>query len=248
MPRVDRELLMINPRPLIGPEINLGLIWSAKSGCTYGVKWFFYQLGILEEALNYHSWVHHFRDRVYYLRQDKYPSSSWNNSDFTWVRLVRSPMDRAVSSYIHAVKYQYENEFISSFLGRKIDSENGFSFREFLKYLSSIDLERANIHHRIQYHPVEGDLNSRNMELIKLEAAREYFEELEVKLHLRSSKGLDFRKSSHNSERFSTRISVSDKRFTCMDLKFPDCSFFYDSDLEEIVRNLYQCDFDNYGY
>jgi hypothetical protein len=40
------EYFNVVPKPLLCSKKCLGLIWSAKSGCTYAVKWYFYQLGL----------------------------------------------------------------------------------------------------------------------------------------------------------------------------------------------------------
>ena len=48
---VKEKILLSSPRPLFSNEHKLALFWSAKSGCTFAAKWFFYQIGSLEAAL-----------------------------------------------------------------------------------------------------------------------------------------------------------------------------------------------------
>jgi hypothetical protein len=48
-------------------EKNFPLLffWSPKSGCTSLIKWFFFQIGILQKAVDYNSWVHFYRMEVF---------------------------------------------------------------------------------------------------------------------------------------------------------------------------------------
>ena len=40
-------------------------MWSEKSGCTAIVKWFFWQLDLLDEAVKHHPWVHNYENDVF---------------------------------------------------------------------------------------------------------------------------------------------------------------------------------------
>ena len=47
-----------HPAPLISQKNKLAVFFSAKTGCTTLVKWFFTQTGQIDEALAYSHWVH----------------------------------------------------------------------------------------------------------------------------------------------------------------------------------------------
>lgn len=71
-----------------------------------------------------------------------------------WIRVIRDPYKRAVSSYRHALSFGYENAGIEHALGLKVE-ERGLSFDEFLDYLSLIDVSSCDEHHRQQVNPLE---------------------------------------------------------------------------------------------
>jgi hypothetical protein len=45
---------------------------------------------------------------------------------------VRDPLDRAVSSYIHAYRHGYDDEAIAKVVQRPVARRQRFSFREFV--------------------------------------------------------------------------------------------------------------------
>ena len=72
---LNQQFRQSKPRPLLDSEQKIALFFSAKSGCTFMVKWFFYQIGKLEEALNHsNKIIHHYRMDVFY------PSAEYKNS------------------------------------------------------------------------------------------------------------------------------------------------------------------------
>jgi hypothetical protein len=69
--------------------------------------------------------------------------------------VVRDPFNRAVASYRHALKFGYEDAKMARILKCPIDRKAGYSFEQFLDYLLQIDIQAANLHHRLQFHPIE---------------------------------------------------------------------------------------------
>ena len=143
------------PRPLVlGPE-KLVVIWSAKSASTTVLLWYFWHCGLLEAARLFGHWPHLFRNRVLYAA-DYY--RAWvGEVDITWrwLRVVRDPCKRAVSSYRHALQHGYEDGKMTRVMRRRVAASEGFSFEFFLDYLSRIDIAACNLHHRQQVHPIE---------------------------------------------------------------------------------------------
>jgi hypothetical protein len=92
-------------KPLISDQLGMVVFLSPKVGFTYGCKWFFDHLGILEEALCYSEWIHDYRMEVFnksVTYQQSLKAYIDHPAHFTTIKLVRDPYDRAVSSYIHA--------------------------------------------------------------------------------------------------------------------------------------------------
>ena len=85
--------------PLFDADFPLIFLWSEKSGCTTLVKWFFDQLGLLDDALEYSGWVHDYENQVFrasggYLIDLE---SALRKRDKTVVKLVRDPYQRSLS-------------------------------------------------------------------------------------------------------------------------------------------------------
>jgi len=146
-----------DPRPLLHGPGRLGIIWSAKSACTTLLLWYLWHCGLLAAARFYNGWPHEFRYRVLYASQtyrawaDQIGPAGWS-----WLRVVRDPFKRAVSSYRHALRHGYEDAKMARILARPVDCKDGFPFELFLDYLLRIDIASCNLHHRQQYHPIEG--------------------------------------------------------------------------------------------
>src|SRR5680860_1065626 len=150
--------LATRPRPILDSQHQLMLFWSAKAGCTFAVKWMLDHMGLLQEALAHHQWVHKFRVAKLYagLAHKSSVRDFLDSFDgYRAIKIARNPYKRAVSSYIHAARFGYEDARISDFLSRPVEKHGGFSFREFVTYLETIDLCACNVHHRVQVHPLE---------------------------------------------------------------------------------------------
>lgn len=132
------KLLYKEPFPIIFPQKQLVLLWSAKAGCTFSIKWMYSQMGVLKDPLVSQKWVHKYRQNEYYgSKQHKEGIRLFkqNSENFRIIKIVSDPFRRAVSSFIHATIHSYEDKLLSDFLGRRIDSKIRFSFREFVMYL-----------------------------------------------------------------------------------------------------------------
>lgn len=249
-------LVRIRPLPILDSKNKLALLWSAKSGCTFAIKWMFNHMGLLEEALAYDSWIHKYRIALL-SRSDHHEASVEDfcklPSSFRVVRFVRQPFKRAVSSYVHALRNGYEDAQIAAFLARGVDTTSRFSFREFVKYLESLDLRNCNIHHRIQTHPLERRFMPTSGFLVNLDHSMESLPKLESYLGLPQTDPWRYRESDHH-----TRTSADVSAQFCGDHLFdftreiapvlPDYRSFYDSDLENGVYKLYAEDFLKYGF
>ena len=96
-----RELLH-QRTPLFHEDFPLILLWSEKSGCTTLLKWFFYQLGLLDDALKHSDWVHDYENQVFKARDDYLLDldRALDKQEKPVVKLVRDPYQRALSSYL----------------------------------------------------------------------------------------------------------------------------------------------------
>lgn len=251
-----RQTLSTRPPPILDSRNKLILIWSAKSGCTFAIKWMFAHMGLLEEVLEHHRWIHKFRgEKLYTSEAHKASVDDFIScpDSYRVIRIVRDPFKRAVSSYVHAARCGYEDAKIATFVGRVISKSSGYSFREFVSYLETIDLSACDPHHRLQHHPCERFLTPGSRFVIDLDQSMEALPKLERLLGLRQTDLHQFRESRHH-----TRAALQgnaefsgDTPFNHLDKArslLPDYRRFYDGDLELRVYNLYADDFLKYGF
>ncbi|NDY96291.1 sulfotransferase family 2 domain-containing protein [Wenzhouxiangella limi] len=148
-----------SPRPLIDDHHRTVISWSAKAACTRVLIWHYERLGLIDEALQYHHWPHKYRMNVLY-KSRRYVEGRkkliregpplWD-----YVKVVRDPVKRCVSSYRHALAHGYADKNMSAVLGKKIDHKYGFSYATFLEYLKGINISRCDVHHQLQAHPLD---------------------------------------------------------------------------------------------
>lgn len=141
--------------PLIHPRHRFVVLFSAKSACSSVVIWYLHTMGLLEAARSYSDWPHDFRtDRLYQRQEDADARTTLRPSQVKLLRVVRDPLERAASSFRHALGTGYAREAIQRALG--VDTElEGLSFERFIDFLEHEDLRSCDPHHRVQCHPVE---------------------------------------------------------------------------------------------
>lgn len=257
------ELLSQHPIILLSEDINLAVFWSEKSGCTSITKWFFYQIGLLEEALSYCNWVHNYRHDVFCKQKDYYKNLSKiaKSPNIKKVKLVRNPFTRVVSSYLTVNDsggrpqnswQRKERQKIFSYLRRPCTDESSFSFREFVFYLKDSNIEQVNPHYRTQVHPAEKAELIQIDYLVKLENIKNQIKEVEKELSLKDS-DIDQLSQSihHNTKNPQLKEFVGDKHFPFLrsiNYQVPSNIFFYDKIITDMVFQIYEEDFQRYGY
>lgn len=253
-----RKLLTQAPVPLYSDEFDIAVLWSAKAGCTFAIKWLYYQEGILDEALAYAAWPHRYRQDVYYKRAGYFDKlKRIPELGGRAIKFVRNPYDRAVSSYLafaHAAsrpepQHPHVLEGIAKHLGRPIGRNELFTFREFVSFLGSVDLDAEDIHLRRQTHGCERAGKLREMTVIRVEDSVERLPELEARFGLRASDYRYLRRSQHHTKRVDNAGFAGDIRFgTTVGVPVPRSRAFYDDGLLAQVTRLYGPDIERYGY
>jgi len=248
---IKSGLLRMEPRPLIFPEKKLALLWSAKSGCTFALKWFFFQMNLLDEALRYDNWIHNYRQLVYVNSNEynEHIQDILENTGYTLFKVVRDPFTRTVSSYIHAIRTGYADQELTVFLRRPVQKDSSsFTFREFMDFLGAIDLDFCDIHHKVQVHLIERLGMVPRPTIIKLESIRTSLETIELQHNLRRSSYDALRASEHHSNYTTSHGFCGDHQFDSSTREFPGYRSFYDNNIVGQVTGLYEEDFEAYDY
>ena len=231
---------------------NLAVMWSYKAACTTVIKWVFEQNGLLPEAMAYNSWVHKYRLRQYQ-KSERYLSrlKRLSSGAFEVVKVVRDPLDRAVSSYIHAYRHGYDDEAIAKVVQRPVSRRQRFSFREFVAFLEQSNLHYCNPHHRLQVAPIERHVlfRTRPSKIIRIEQGlNAALSELERGLGLPAT---DFTNPVFESDHHTVRAAPAGLAADLVHIPrdaVPPAARFYDRELASKVARLYAEDFRHYGY
>lgn len=108
--------------------------WTPKADCTSAVVMFLEHMGIYHK-IHYSGWPHEFRLKKFYLQCGYVSTTSYTDSSWIRFKVVRNPYNRAVSSYIHAMRGNLFNIY------EHLDIQN-ISFLEFLVHLSKLPEEK----------------------------------------------------------------------------------------------------------
>jgi hypothetical protein len=247
------------PVALYSESLPLAVLFSPKAGTTFAVKWFFFQEGVLDEALAYAKWPHPYRQEVFYQRPDYVKKlAAIPTLGPRVIKFVRDPFDRTVSSYLHFCELSQREDPIQAravlaamgdHLGRPVGIESSFTFREFVSYLASTDLETANVHFRTQVSPCERAGLLQQMRIVRIEDSRDELPRLEADLGLQQSDYAELRRSPHHTTRADLPGFFGDTEFgLARDVPTPRTDAFYDEELIRQVGLLYAEDCRAYGY
>ncbi|RLC96936.1 MAG: hypothetical protein DRI46_13415 [Chloroflexi bacterium] len=248
-----------HPLPVYSGPYRLAVMWSAKAGCTFAIKWFFAQVGLLEEALGYARWPHQYRVEVY-SRQPGYRESLVDLPELgpRALKFVRDPHDRTVSSYLSVCgqinrlthpPYQRLIADISGYLGRSLGDGDSLTFREFVDYLEHTYLDRCDVHLRRQVSAAERRGCLPELTVVQIELSATLLPQLETTFQLKSTDLATLRSSRHHSQRVKVDTIVADRTFLqTRGVPMPEAAAFYDPDLRARVADLYREDLDRYGY
>ncbi|MDR7072036.1 sulfotransferase family 2 domain-containing protein [Fictibacillus barbaricus] len=249
----DKDHILSNlitaPLPLYHKDFPIILFWNPKCGCTSLIKWFYFQVGLLQEANEFSEWIHHYREQIFEAQSD-YQLSIKNeithgNKDM--YKLVRNPFKRAVSSYFAVLAVPEIMNQIAPGV------KNGLSFRQFLYRLRAIGVNREEVNSHIAMQYIEGEeLFIKNY--IKLEEFNAEIRNFEKKYRLSASPLEEISKShhhvSHNMNQNLKSLFADVNMFPSImkNSQLPPYQNFYDAVTKRLVQKIYRNDFIMFGY
>lgn len=252
--------------PLWHPDFPLVIFWSEKAGCTTTVKWFFHQIGLLEDAQRHSPWIHEYENKVFkaqpgYLR-DCHAALLKGRPV---VKMVRDTAARAYSGYLELCHPRVLNsppwqklrrQALTHVSGSETTGlEFGFSFLDFIGWLESVDMEKINGHLRPQLTDYEQYLE---VEALPIENARESLLALERRHGLKPHTGLEariFESGHHNAKRIDLQgralerllgLSVPIRRPKDFELPIVDTRRLLGTETGARLARLFACDYKAY--
>ena len=101
-------------RGLMRPEVQMAdhsrrlfLLAAPKGGATVAAQLMLRQLDLLDTAKEYNPWIHKYRKQVFLHQPDHEPidcQETCHTQGWTCIKIVRSPVDRLISSFIHVMR------------------------------------------------------------------------------------------------------------------------------------------------
>jgi hypothetical protein len=252
--------------PLFHPDLPVILMWSQKSGCTTVAKWFFDQVGLLDEALAHSSWVHRYEQEVY-KRQPRYRravESALGSGAYEVVKVVRDPAVRAASAFLvlaepGALKSHHwahgHWDIVDGWLAERGRSrEDGISFVEHLEMLEARGANGEHINHHLtpQHVPGEEAVVQKTVRIEDFEAwAADFCER-------HGRRPTDFARiaASHHhhtvTEDWASRLGEAPETYRfrqgeCSDMRFPSARALLNERSLPAVRRYYGADMRRYG-
>ncbi|WP_042357222.1 sulfotransferase family 2 domain-containing protein [Bacillus rubiinfantis] len=239
-------------------DFPLILFWSQKSGCTTLLKWFFYQIGLLNEAVRFNPWVHYYENEVY-KSQPEYREELMEqilSEQKDTVKLVRNPYKRAVSQFLilpstkGIPNWDGEWEKIREFLYGDKNSDRGISFKQFLLYVKDYP-GVIDDHLTPQY--LEGE-EMFVSNYVYLESFSKQIRAIEKKYRLKKAAIGALTDSLHHLTDFMVlkggeyaELEITPNMFIGHK-KLPTSESFYNQETIELVNHIYKKDFEVYRY
>ncbi len=253
--------------PLVSHKYKYIFYYNPKSACSTFRK--LYLKLHREELVNKGDLATHHKLKDLFVPLDGYDYSS-----FLTYSVVRNPYSRIVSSYLDKcceIKYDSSKRFknkhfnktihekIFSYLGKPINFDEGYSFDEFLDYLTN----NSNVdpHFKSQtsefvnhYYRIEDDIEEFYKivhlifkdDLLKLDLIKNFFSKPNFQNRSNKTFGNEFTKSDVRSD--SNEMSFSELK-SLFDNKIEiDYGSFYKSTQKKIVSDIYKTDIENYKY
>lgn len=252
--------------PLHGKDFPLVLMFCQKAGCTTLTKWFLYHTGRLDEALAYGRWIHRYRTEVL-TRQPGYKAEAARlarSGERPFVKLVRNPYDRAVSSFLHTLKQLnrvskggWEIELLTAarrHAGKSRGHRPALSFLDFMRHVEATgtSLDQINGHVAKQFMPLEREVSPR---IIQLEHFQEEIRKIEDEFGLPRAPIESISSSKHHRRKDEPGAvepgAAAALEFTREDVTTTSMlpyTAFYNEETRMLVRRAFSDDFEAYGY
>ena len=241
-----RKLALLNhENGIIDEKSKLVMLWTPKAACTTACIMMFKHMGLLEDALKYDKYIHSYRHKIFY-KQYGFVNIDHHllSKKYFIFKIIRNPYDRAVSSYLHVIKFTLNKNF------------KKMSFEEFLKHIkinSGIFVDDNKLdpmgtsHICPQY--VEGEETYIN-KYVRLENGQKDIDEINKLRNINLNINID-NFTLHHMQRSETTLNkdyLGNVPFDKLPVIMPIYKCFYNELTKKLVEEIYSDDILNYKY
>lgn len=241
--------------------MHVAFLWTPKAGCTSLVKWFFFQIGVLDAALAHHAFVHVYREQVFMKREGYFLEGLelMLAGEVPVIKLVRDPYDRAVSSFAQVLKLQGSptgdwTRKLRTRILRKIGETappDRLSFHQFLRGVAAIGAASAGLNRHVSQQYYKGEEHIRRR-IVRLENFAAEITALEKELGLKPAPLEDLTASEHHRRKVAAVPgSLAGRMATAADFPptaTPSYNAFYDEETRRLAARVFAADFSAYDY
>lgn len=257
-------------RPLYKEGFPFVIFWSEKAACTVVAKWFFLQIGLLDEALRYSPWIHDYEGKVFQANKTEYLGKVLDalKAGVPAVKFVRDPYARAFSGFLelhreHVItspsnwSARVRREVLSEISAPNAHIELTFSFRQYLLWRATKRNDEVDGHIAEQYAPRDEYIR---MRVVKIEDGEDAFQQLETEFGLpvsASNHEYIFESAHHHSKNVESSCEEAAKLLELgIPLRRSDNFWFprFDNEiarcsgLDELIGSSFHNDIKLYGY
>lgn len=204
--------------------------FTPRGGCSVSFQVFLDLVGLLDEALQYHSFIHNYRIQILDNKIQKYHINYLISLHYTFIKFITNPYIRAVSIF-------------------RAQTSHNLSFREYLKELVSgkvftyfNDNDKYHLHE--QYIPGEENYITKYIRIDQNET-------FDIKLNDGTSFNINVNKysSSHHGIKTNNKTFCGDVLRKNLNNVLPSSyKFLYDDEIKKLVDTFYKNDIQKYNY
>ncbi len=235
---------------LLDEENGFVLFFRPRCGSTTLTRWFFENMGVVFSGFSISGYrVEWLESRMEHLQQvldERY-------DELHKFVVIRDPIERAVSSYLHVVNNKTDAQW--SVVKPLVDpglEKHDLTFRQWVEYLSKIDLDKAHIIWRRQSALSCWDRGVNDV--VSLDAMNEYLGKMNERFDLPTKPTFNsvtvpksekttprgfFKNKFFGDTPFSELLKYKGKAYF---ERFPDYTFFYDRKLRATINEIYKDD------
>jgi hypothetical protein len=209
---------------------KLCITFTPRGGCSISFQQFLDLNGLLDEALSYNSFIHHYRCNILNPNISHTNINTLIENNYTFIKFILNPYIRAISIY-------------------RAQTSHNLSFRQYLKDVINNNIDYLNendkYHNDIQYIDGEETIITKYIKIDKNET-------YQLPLFDGTLYILDVNRYSsvhHGIKNNSNTQFCGDLLREEVNSNLPKSyKYFYDDDIKNMVETIYKKDIEHYGY